>query len=301
MQSNISTMPLSAATAPTTKNQSKTEEILMAPNTVKPLTNNTQNLPTDKLLVDAMYQRSLNKDRVTRIVKSFNPRQFGYLKVSYRDGQYYVIDGQHRLAAAKILGYTTLPCNVCDGLTQQAEADDFRVQQDNMSRIHTRDQFRAAIAAEDDESVRIAKAVSEYGFKLPGTGVSAKSVDCINSIGTLQRIVRGSADGLKILDLTLRLVRMTWGGQNKSAHGFVLSGTAAFVKRFVNKDFNYENFTKQLSGELVTIVANYESEKYDHHIQSENRLDKLFSNLLAKQYNKGLASRSKQRLIWEEN
>jgi len=270
-------------------------------NTNKPLTNNTQNLPVEKLLVDEAYQRSLNKDRVERIVKGFNTRQFGYLKVSCRGGKYYVIDGQHRLAAAKQLGYTSLPCNVCEGLNQQTEADDFRVQQDNMSRIHTRDQFRAAVTANDDESVKIAKAVGDYGYTLQGFGIDAKSADCISSIGTLQRIVRGSADGFKVLDLTLYLVRLAWDKQGKAARGFVLSGTAAFVKRFVGNEFNYENFVKQLSGELMAIVANYEAEKYDHHITSENRLDKLFSNLLAKQYNKGLASRSKQRLVWEDN
>jgi chromosome segregation ATPase len=32
-------------------------------NTIKALTNNTQNLPADKLLVDAAYQRSLNMER----------------------------------------------------------------------------------------------------------------------------------------------------------------------------------------------------------------------------------------------
>lgn len=267
----------------------------------KVLTNNTQNLPIQMLLVDEAYQRSLNTKRVDRIVRNFNPRQFGYLKVSHRDGRYYVIDGQHRLAAAKILGYTSLPCNVCEGLNQQTEADDFRVQQDNMSRIHTRDQFRSAIVANDAESVGIAKIAKSYGFTVQGLGINAGSADCINSIGTLQRIVRGSADGYMVLDLTLYLVRLTWDKQNKATHGFVLSGTAAFVKRFVGKDFNYENFIKQLSGELVTIIANYEAEKYDRHIVSENRSDKLFSNLLAKQYNKGLASRSKQRLAWEDN
>jgi hypothetical protein len=273
----------------------------MHANTNKSLTNITRNLPVSELLIDPVYQRSLNRERVGRIVKSFNPRQFGYLKVSHRNGKYYVIDGQHRLAAARILGYTSLPCNVCEGLNQQAEAEDFRIQQDNMSRIHTRDRFKAAIAAEDEESLRISKILSEYGYTLQGFGISAQSENCIGSISTLQRIVRSSPDGFKILDLTLYLIKMTWDNQNKASHGFVLGGTAAFVKRFVNNDFNYENFVKQLSGELTAIAANYEAEKYDHHIKSANRLDKLFSNLLAKQYNKGLASRSKQRLVWEDN
>jgi hypothetical protein len=272
----------------------------MDSNQIKILTNNTQNIPSDKLLVDPAYQRSLNKERVQRIVKSFNPRQFGYLKVSRRGGNYYVIDGQHRLAAANILGYTSLPCNVCEGLDQRTEADDFRVQQDNMSRIHTRDQFRAAVTANDEESVNIAKIAAKHGYTLQGFGIDARNSDCISSIGTLQRIARDSAEGLKILDLTLNLIRLTWGGQSKAALGFVIGGTAAFVKRFASKDFIWDNFVKQLSGELMTVIANYEAERYDHHITSERRSDKLFSNLLAKQYNKGLASRSKQRLPWED-
>ena len=201
----------------------------MKTNNNRPLTNNTRNLPTDELLVDPAYQRSLNNHRVERIVKKFNPRQFGFLKVSHRDGKYYVIDGQHRLAVARTLGYTSLQCYVFEGMSQQAEADDFRIQQDNMNRIHTRDQFRAAVTARDEESVKIAKIVSEYGYTLQGFGIDVSSLDCIGSIGTLQRIVRGSADGLKILDLTLYLMRMTWDNQIKTTRAFVLGGTAAFV------------------------------------------------------------------------
>lgn len=267
----------------------------------KRLINNTQNLPTDKLIVDETYQRSLNRERVERIAADFNPRQFGYLKVSRRDGKYYVIDGQHRLAAAKLLGFTALPCNVYEGLDQRTEAEDFRSQQDNASRIHTRDRFRSAVVADDEESVRIAKIVREYGFTINGLGSEANHAGCISSVATLQRIVRGSANGFNILELTLYLVRVTWEKQTKSTLGFVLSGTAAFVKRFVGNEFNYENFVKQLSGELVSIIGNYEAEKYDRRIVSVNRLDRLFSNLLAKQYNKGLPGRSKQRLAWEEN
>ena len=49
------------------------------------------------------YQRELNTERVHRIAKEFDERIANEPKVSYRDGHYYVFDGQHTVAARKQL------------------------------------------------------------------------------------------------------------------------------------------------------------------------------------------------------
>ena len=83
------------------------------------------------------YQRELNEDRVRRIAAEFDERIANEPKVSCRDGRYYVFDGQHTIAARKLLnGGRDLPirCKVFYGLTESDEALLFA--QQTLSLIH---------------------------------------------------------------------------------------------------------------------------------------------------------------------
>lgn len=71
------------------------------------------------------YQRNLNANRVKRIAAEFDERIANAPKVSYRDGHYYVFDGQHTIAARKLLNNNcdlNIVCKVYSGLTEQQEA-----------------------------------------------------------------------------------------------------------------------------------------------------------------------------------
>lgn len=71
------------------------------------------------------YQRTLNANRVKRIAAEFDERIANAPKVSYRDGHYYVFDGQHTIAARKLLNNNcdlNIVCKVYSGLTEQQEA-----------------------------------------------------------------------------------------------------------------------------------------------------------------------------------
>ena len=46
------------------------------------------------------YQRELNINRVRKIAAKFDPRLVNPPKVSYRNGHYYVFDGQHTIAVS---------------------------------------------------------------------------------------------------------------------------------------------------------------------------------------------------------
>ena len=64
------------------------------------------------------YQRKLNTERVAKIVAGFNERIANEPKVSFRDGHYYVFDGQHTIVARKHMnGNNDLPilCKVYYG------------------------------------------------------------------------------------------------------------------------------------------------------------------------------------------
>ena len=45
------------------------------------------------------YQRSLQPDEVKEIIAQFNPYLMNEPKVSFRNGKYYVFDGQHTIGS----------------------------------------------------------------------------------------------------------------------------------------------------------------------------------------------------------
>jgi len=71
------------------------------------------------------YQRNFNAKRAQKIADEFDERIANEPKVSYRDGRYFVFDGQHTIAARKLRnGGEDLPikCKVYFGMTEQDEA-----------------------------------------------------------------------------------------------------------------------------------------------------------------------------------
>ena len=49
------------------------------------------------------YQRALHPARVARIAKEFDERVANEPKISFRDGHYYVMDGQHTIEGCILL------------------------------------------------------------------------------------------------------------------------------------------------------------------------------------------------------
>ena len=77
------------------------------------------------LEIPAEYQRKLQMSKIKQMVAEFNGIIVNPPKVSYRDGRYIVIDGQHTIMGLKTLnGGNDLPilCRVYVGLTKEEEA-----------------------------------------------------------------------------------------------------------------------------------------------------------------------------------
>ena len=120
----------------------------------------------------ATYQRPENKKKVDNLVSKWNDRKKHALMVSYRDGQYWVIDGQHRRAALlRVLGengknYYTM-CEVHYGLNFQEEETLFRTQHANQTRLTQADIINSALVGGDpyNSYVKFNNLCKEYGIK----------------------------------------------------------------------------------------------------------------------------------------
>lgn len=129
-------------------------------------------VPIDELEIDESYQRSIDTAKSQRLIRSIASNWdwdvFDVLKVSRRpDDRQFVIDGQHRRAAAKLRGdIAQLPCVLkrCADAAEEArlfwEANRGRKA---MGRI---DDFRAAIVAGDGDALAVERVIVAAGFSI---------------------------------------------------------------------------------------------------------------------------------------
>ncbi len=117
-----------------------------------------------------IYQRGVQRKRVELIAANFNEYTANEPKISYRDGKFFVTDGQHTIEG-RILrnGGEDLPilCKVYTGLTAEQEALFFAEQNGYSAPLTAGIKLRAKIAGNDP----ISTTRSQRNFLRPPTAL----------------------------------------------------------------------------------------------------------------------------------
>ena len=139
--------------------------------------------------IDLSYQRNVHTTSVNKIAKAFDWARVGLPKLSYRDGKYYIIDGQHRLAAFKLwctenMQSPMIECEVLDGLTAAQEATLFAAQNNYRVSISPKDEYKAALAAGDEHNcyVNMSKTFKKYGLVVVNNDATSLGIRCLRAI-----------------------------------------------------------------------------------------------------------------------
>lgn len=182
-------------------------------------------IPKGDLKIDHSYQRDkINQVRVNEFSSAWDWVKMGVLSVSLRDGQWYVMDGQHRkLAADKRSDISELPCMVFDIEDQKTEAAMFVGLNSNKTAVSGVDRFKALLVAQVDSAVGLNKLLQSTGHKV-GASASASVVSCIMCIWkcyerdkermeSLWPLIADVSNGHTVTDC---LVRGIWGCEKKA-------------------------------------------------------------------------------------
>jgi hypothetical protein len=149
------------------------------------------------LQIDHRYQRALSDPKRLRIASNFNWAAFGVLTVARRtDGSLWVIDGQHRLAAAMSRDdIDTVPVvifefngNIMD------EATDFLINNKERRPLAGVDAFKAQVVAGDPTALQVQDLLTAGGRTVGAPG--PRTVSCVKALyacmkedaGALKRI-----------------------------------------------------------------------------------------------------------------
>jgi len=200
----------------------------------------------DQMKVNPQAQRALTQSWADELARDFDPDRMGFIHVSFRDGWYYIIDGQHRRAAAiAFLGSDQqVQCHVYEGLTTEQEAQLFldlnrQKQQNAMSKYKVA--LTAGLPVESDIN-RIAQALN---LKI-GSSAQLEEITCVSALLTAYK-KRGPGP----LSFSLRVIRDAFGYDGFKRE--VINGLTLVVDRY-GTQVNEEQLVNRLkTHSLVTL------------------------------------------------
>ena len=214
---------------------------------------NTVYLDSANLERDFSYQRPVRMEKVNKIVAEFDPLLVNTLKVSLRDGHYYVFDGSHTLEALRIVKakeHFPVQCRLYKGLTYEREAELFAMQNGEATRVGVPYKLRALAAAGDEEVNAFLEATRACGFEInPGERSSKRgTLIAVSKAFKLYRSM-GDAEYRRMLDL----LKSAWHGESWSVSQNMLSGMSLLLKTFGEK-VTLERFSKKLGGVSFALI-----------------------------------------------
>lgn len=147
-------------------------------------------VPISLMRIDDSYQR-LVQNNIKKLMRNWNDEECQSLLVSYRDGYFYIMDGQHRFMVANVKNITHLVCEVYTGLTREEEAERFAKQNDNITRLTTYDTFKANLVYKEPTDIAIKKVCDKYNVTVRKSNKSKN----LQSVSHARKIVRDGGAG----------------------------------------------------------------------------------------------------------
>lgn len=240
-----------------------------------------------ELQIHPEYQRDLRQERVNEMVREYDPRLVGVLKVSEdgEGGPKYAWDGQHRLRMLQEIGFPTGWCQVSID-TPQEQALLFVAEQERRKKIDWFERHRANVFGETDRAIAIQSILDKHGL------TTSQKPGGIRSVGTLYFLYdRGGSD---LLDDTIYVIKTAWGtGYEGIWQNRVVRGTGVFVESY--PDLDLDKIVQALKTLSPRGVEKEASEKAKSTSGSNNHGE--FARVLLKVYNKQHGTKLQQKAI----
>lgn len=210
------------------------------------------------LQINPAIQRKISPMRVDAIVRHFSPNVANPIKVSFRDGKYYIFDGMHTREALCILNGTDdfpIFCRVYYGLTVEDEARLFAAQFGFSEAVSMGYRLRALAVAKDPEVLDFLKVTKESGLNIylgSHTGRNGNIAATCAAFKAYRAL--GSAEYGRMLTMLHR----TWAGESWSINRYMISGMARFMKMYeVSTPAFVKAFREVTYAEIVMEAARF--------------------------------------------
>lgn len=199
------------------------------------------------LTVDHDVQRPLDTVRVAQIAADFEPEAFGVIHLSQRDdGSVIILDGQHRVAAANVIGRGEVPVEavIWTGLSKAEEAAMFR-RLNNTRQVQILDRFRIRIVEGDPTACKLNALLEQHGWTIRKAG----AIGSFFAVAALEKLYNAKEGGdYDTCDSLIRIATAAWGHDSNGLRAEIVSGLGALLRRYPGLD----------SAKLVTELGKHE-------------------------------------------
>jgi len=188
-----------------------------------------------------IYQRIIQLEKIKKMVGDWKPQSIGTPEVSFRDGTYWLIDGNHRRVAATQLGLTHLHCKVHTDLTIQEEAKMFVTMNGDRAAPTIGDLFKAKLAYHDADAVDLKNTIeNECGLELKLNGKTTETG--IPLTATLYKMWANA--GHDEFKKTIETIKAIWIGYPKAWNSGFIIGVNHF--QYVHPNVSFAEFERKL-------------------------------------------------------
>ena len=200
-------------------------------------------LPAKDLVSSQEYQRNINKRHIKGIMDDFDPYQVNPIKVAYRNGKYYVFDGQHTLSTLICLfGINTLvPVMVFKKITYEMEAGLFAEQDRHKKKLGKEEVLHALYEKKDPGVICFKKICESYGFECD-FNPSVKTGKISSYAYLFDKIYRDK--GAQRLEKMFRILTRAYGNESMATNSYTLKALNCFLDYY--EDLNNPAFRENI-------------------------------------------------------
>jgi hypothetical protein len=250
-----------------------------------------ENIPVKNLsVIWVNAQRPYDEKWAKAIADDFDPDKFDPIVVTKPNGHgvYHVVEGQHRrnalqMFAAKMDGTSgeneLAPCRVVDEADPARAAEIWLGINKGRKAIKPVHEFKVAVTAGRDIEVQINRVLHRLGFQV-SLGKGPYHISAVSALRSIYNI-----HGIGTVEKTLRTLIHLWAGDPAAVSSPLLRGFAIFVHEF-DGHINMKRLTQQVGQRFSPYKFKEAAEARKQ--STLEKLDEAISELLIREYNKGL-------------
>lgn len=245
-------------------------------------------------LAKAGYNRVIRRAWVNKIKREFNEALVRPVIVSFRDGKYWVIDGQHTSQALyELNGYdpnTPIECDVRTGLTYEDEAMLFVKYNSSSHKTGQIDTVNGLIQAKDQNAIEFLAIVTANGYSLNNDG-NSHGLSSVSKAWSIYNKKEGKAT----LNSILRIASACWPDDNNATQERILEGLEEFLRRH-NDEYSFDHLVKMLRKSKAKELMDSAQPYYDRTPKRYKWPYCVYTEIIPR-YNYGLPKKSQLPLM----